>query len=212
MIKSNLQSKGFMVKDNLLDSCLYEDYKEKIFRSWSEGINWITKVRALNSASDLTLNKSISLNEVRDLIRKHNKGPDDFQYLYHSLHESRDLSGVIKCLWNDTMKAWGKDIVDLIPTNYSTNFSLTASNKGCFFDRHTDSGGDSSSYKLTMLLYFGDGDSEAGLNFDYLGAISHIRPIDNRSIIFQPSNETVHWVDEITSSVTPRFALSGWFL
>ena len=91
-------------------------------------------------------------------------------------------------------------------------FSLTAFTDGSYLARHNDfAPGGAAPYRLTLILYFGQGEPVAGgeLAIQHDGAVERVSPRPNRAVLFQPGHDSAHEVLLATGGC--RLALSGWF-
>lgn len=207
-----LEQYGFLMRDELLATDVFERHKEAALRSWESGSGWATRIKAGSEAMVLARQDQSALEQIEPLIRAHSED-GEFQYLYHSMHEDQDDAGIIPPILADVRAAWS-DVISLVaPDAVDTNLSLTSFTPGCFLDAHNDLGDGSNKYLATLLLYFGSGNAEAGgLVFDFRGSRDLIVPVQNRSVLFVPTSDTEHWIERIPGGAKPRLALSGWLL
>ena len=82
-----LRTKGFLLRDNLFPDSVFRRHKLRIQKSWKNGDGWATGVKAGNEAGIFARQSQKSLEQIDKLVRSQAEG---FQYIYHSLHESRD--------------------------------------------------------------------------------------------------------------------------
>ncbi|RCW23341.1 hypothetical protein DFR48_107213 [Ciceribacter lividus] len=218
-VRTSLDTSGFVSRDDFLPDDTFRALNELVLQSWNGGNGWRTRVKGPGGARVLPLQPPSRIAKIRSLLDEHaNSASSEFSYLYHSLHEENDESGLIGKITAAVIEGWNPLINDLIGEWSHTNFSLTAYTPSCFLDSHTDHDPGVSRYQITLLLYFGDAGKEtqqAGLVFDYLGKRSIIPASPNRAVMFVPSPETNHGIpraDETVASDYARLAFSGWLI
>lgn len=199
----------------MLPELNFKELNDRVFERWIVDTGWKTRARRGESTIVVPRLQRTALKTARDLFEGDVLSAHFFQYLYHSLHESSDLSGLIDEIKMQVSRAWNDVICDVcIPTPTKSNFSLTCFDQGCFLGPHTDAGG-TDLYKVTLLLYFGNSKidpTDGALRFRFRENDIIIAAKPNRAVLFVPNNDTVHWVPEITRAETCRFAFSGWLL
>lgn len=218
-IQNELGLTGFICRDNFLPNDLFRQLNNEVIQSWNEGTGWRTRIKGSTEAKVLLLQPSSNVKKLRSLFNVKNKfRSSDFSYLYHSLHQDNDETGLVSKIRDVVIKGWMTEITELIENWGQTNFSLTAYTQFCFLDMHTDYVPSPPRYKLTLLLYFGNkgmASEQADLVFDYRGQKTKISAIPNRSVLFIPSPDTNHGIPRGTVVDTVQFcrlALSGWLL
>lgn len=199
----------------MLPPSMFSEFNDRVIASWLEGAGWKTRARRGEATVVMPRLQASAFNAARDVFKGDILSADCFQYIYHSLHESADSSGLIGEISKQLSRAWEDVLRDVcVPSPTRSNFSLTCFTQGSFLGPHTDAGG-SEIYKVTLLLYFEDPQaaaSEGDLRFRFRENDIAVSARPNRAVLFVPSNDTVHWVPEIVNPATRRFAFSGWLL
>lgn len=206
-----------LVRDNLLPMPLFAEFDGQVRRSWQTQQGWMTRLKGLGKARALPVQSLDQTKEIATLLDIYSGyATSEFSYLYHSMHEMHDESGLIQAIGREVIAAWEDRIPRLLARPYETNFSLTAYTPYCRLTPHTDYTAEARPYRLTLLLYFGgDGDNEqAPLHFNYGGRHRIIEARRNRSVLFVPSATTEHWINPIAQRDPEplRLAFSGWLL
>ncbi|MEG1312704.1 MAG: 2OG-Fe(II) oxygenase [Bacilli bacterium] len=212
------QRDGFLVKDATIPQSLFADFDRQVNNSWQSGKNWITRIKGIGEAKSFPLQSGDKVKQIGALLDDYSKyDPKGFYYLFHSLQEEDDSSFLIKKIKAEMLAAWEDYILRLVSTPYTTHFSLTSYTSFCRLSPHTDYSTKNNPYRLALLLYFGNSQediSTAPLYFSFREKKHCIEPQKNRSVLFIPTPETLHWIEQVPNdgTLSARLAFSGWLI
>ncbi|MEL6242985.1 MAG: 2OG-Fe(II) oxygenase [Pseudomonadota bacterium] len=212
-LNETLARDGVIVRENLLPDTWFDMHRARVIESWHNGTAWETRIKVGDDNRILPRQPESAMPGIAEQVRQ-SKSDNAFQYLYHSMHESKDTHGIVLPIVEDVRQAWRTELARIAPSANMTSFSLTSFNTGCFLDPHNDHSGNEKPFAVTLLLYFGSQDVEdsGGLVFNYRGRKRVIPAKANVGVLFVPSPETEHWVEPIPMQAGARLALSGWLL
>lgn len=213
VLNETLERDGVLIKENLLPKASFNQYRKLVNQSWREGTNWSTKIKIDNQNGILPRQPDSKISFITENVRQR-KSDDEFQYLYHAMHQSKDSNNLVLTIVQEVRDAWHTELSHIAPSATKTSFSLTCFTPGCFLDPHNDHSQGENPFAVTLLLYFGSDDQGegGGLVFNYRGTKRVIEARSNVGVLFVPSPETEHWVDLMPENAHPRLALSGWLL
>lgn len=212
-LNETLARDGVLVRENLLPDALFNTHRARVVESWRNGTAWETRIKIDDENRILPRQPNSAMPGIAEQIRQR-RSDSTFQYLYHSMHESKDTDGIVMPIVEDVRRAWRMELAQIAPAAETTSFALTSFNPGCFLDPHNDHSDSEKPFAVTLLLYFGSQDMEdsGGLVFNYRGKKRVIQARANVGVLFVPSPETEHWVEPIPMQAGARLALSGWLL
>lgn len=212
-VSETLERDGVLIRENLLPQALFEMHRARVVESWRNGGDWETRIKVGDDNRILPRQPDGAMPGIAEQVRQR-RSDGGFQYLYHSMHQSKDSQGVVLPIVEDVRQAWRAELARIAPAAEMTSFALTSFNPGCFLDAHNDHSESDKPFAVTLLLYFGSQDVEdsGGLVFNYRGTKQVIQARANVGVLFVPSPETEHWLDPIPTGAGARLALSGWLL
>ena len=212
-VSETLERDGVLVRENLLPPALFEMHRARVRSSWHSGADWETRIKVGADNRILPRQPDNAMEGIAEQVRQR-RSDGGFQYLYHSMHQSKDSQGIVLPIVEDVRQAWRAELAQVAPTAEMTSFALTSFTPGCFQDAHNAHSESDTPFAVTLLLYFGAQDVEdsGGLVFNYRGTKRVIQALANVGVLFVPSPETEHWVDPMPSGADARLALSGWLL
>lgn len=213
---AEVERDGLFIRDEIFTPPVFEEFDRAVRCSWEQSTGWHTRIKGPGAARAIPLQGTAQTAQIGALLKAHEAAhPAEFTYLYHSLHESRDQSGIIRTIGDALITEWRECIEDLVDPPFRTNFSLTAYTPHCQLTSHTDHAVGHEPYRLTLLFYLsGSGAGLAPLHFEFNGKRKVIQALPNRSVMFVPSTATNHWIEPVVSTDPRalRLAFSGWLI
>ncbi|EDK28759.1 2OG-Fe(II) oxygenase [Vibrio sp. 10N.261.52.A1] len=214
-IRQQITKNGFLCIDDFFDKTSFTNFNKAVIESWQQQRGWRTRVGHNGKKFNTEL---LTLEKRKKVFQKMNQAPvpeDRFSFIYHFLDQGNDalVSQIAKQAVANWLPLLGLDV-----TEFEQSFSLTSFNRHCFIDNHNDhtNSAQVKPYKVTIIVYFGNSEllsSQSKLIFDYQGTVHDITPLPNRSVMFFPSPNTTHRVENQQSrGDEPRLALSGWLM
>ena len=220
-MKQELKETGFLIRDDFLPQPLFETLQAEALTVWDDSSAWETRIKGPGDPVSLPRQGRRKLRQISQLLDQQKvKRPEMFTYAYHCLKENATSAPWLDKVTRHLINGWQHEIARLEIQPQSSQFSLTAFTHDCYLDPHTDySPQHEKPYRLTLILYFQHARSSGNggcLEFDYMGEKRCVLPKPNRSVLFIPTDQTIHSVpsssDPLSAQTGPRLALSGWLI